>query len=87
MVPGRTEVPYDVLDAETGNLFGRFPTEAEALAFVRSLIEANGAAVTDTVLFGGRDDAGHVLPVETGASLARRPIAVPAVDRPVATPA
>jgi hypothetical protein len=63
---------YDLLDRDTGNLVGRFASEDEALAFVRALIETNGEDVAETIVLGGRDDHGHVLPVESGAALARR---------------
>lgn len=63
---------YDLIDTETGNLCDRFPSEETALAFVRSLIVANGVEIVDTLMFGGRNDAGQVLPVQTGAALARR---------------
>lgn len=62
---------YDVMDTETGNLYGRFQTEDAALAFVRALIAANGAEITETMALGGRDDDGRVLPVTTGEALAR----------------
>ena len=42
----------DLLDVETGNLFGRFSTEEEALAFVRALIDANGAAAVESLALG-----------------------------------
>ncbi len=63
---------YDLMDAETGNLYDRFPSEETALAFVRELIEANGVEISDTLMLGGRDDAGRALPVQTGEALARR---------------
>lgn len=63
---------YDLLETETGNLLGRFTSEDEALAFVGALIEANGEDVIDTIVLGGRDDRGHVLPRDTGTTLARR---------------
>jgi hypothetical protein len=63
---------YDLMDTETGNLYDRFPSEETALAFVRALIEANGTEIADTLMLGGRDAAGRVLPVQTGAALARR---------------
>lgn len=72
---------YDLIDTETGNLYDRFPREEAALAFVRELIEANGAEIADTLMLGGRDDTGRVLPVQTGAALARRAQASPS-DRP-----
>ena len=62
---------YDLLDAETGNLYDRFPTEEAALAFVRALIEANGADIVETLVLGGRDATGRILPVETGTVLAQ----------------
>jgi hypothetical protein len=63
---------YDLLDIETGNLYGRFRTEDEALAFVRSLVDANGPAIAETLALGGRDDAGRVLATRTGTELTRR---------------
>lgn len=72
---------YDLIDAETGNLYDRFPSEETALAFVRALIEANGVEIADTLMLGGRDDAGRVLPVQTGAALVRHAQASPP-DRP-----
>ena len=66
---------YDLLERDTGNLVGRFASEDEALAFVRGLIEANGEDVVDTIILGGRDDRGHILPTESGAALARRAMA------------
>lgn len=68
---GNSEMRYDLLDAETGNLYDRFPTEETALAFVRALIEANGADIVDSLVLGGRDAAGRILPVQTGTELAR----------------
>ncbi len=63
---------HDVLDLETGNLYGRFPTEEAALEFVRDMIDANGRDIVDSLAVGGRDGAGMLLPVQTGAALARR---------------
>lgn len=63
---------YDVLDAETGNLYDRFPSEEAALQFVRALIEANGVEIAETLMLGGRDAAGRILPVQPGTALARR---------------
>ena len=62
---------FDVLDVETGNLYGRFPTEATALRFVRAMMDANGAAIVETMALGGRDASGAVLPVKTGIGLAQ----------------
>lgn len=75
---------YDLLDAETGNLYDRFPTEEAALAFVRALIESNGADIVETLVLGGRDAAGQVLPVKAGAALARRAEAVVPDQPPLA---
>ena len=61
---------YDLMDVETGNLYDRFAGEKAALALVRALIEANGVEIADTLMLGGRDAAGRVLPVQTGAALA-----------------
>ena len=69
---------------QTGNLYDRFPTEEAALAFMRELIDANGADIVDTLALGGRDEAGHTLPVASGAALARRAQAEEADRRPLA---
>lgn len=74
---------YDLLDRDTGNLVGRFASEDDALAFVRGLIEANGDDVVDTIMLGGRDDRGHVLPAESGAALAQRAMASMPIPLPV----
>ncbi|MGH2560409.1 MAG: hypothetical protein ACRDJH_15210 [Thermomicrobiales bacterium] len=75
---------YDVMDTETGNLYGRFQTEEAALALVRGLIDANGAEITETVAVGGRNDDGRVLPVATGEALARRVSANETKRKPLA---
>lgn len=63
---------YDLLDAETGSLYDRFPSEEAALVFVWALIEANGVEIADTLMLGGRDATGRTLPVQTGTALVRR---------------
>lgn len=71
---------YDLLDNETGNLYGRFQSEDQALRFVRGLMDANGPDIVESMVLGGRDDDGHVIPAETGEALARRALAA-APDR------
>jgi hypothetical protein len=75
---------YDVLDTETGNLYGRFQTEEAALSFVRELIAANGAGILESVALGGRDEAGDILPMATGEVLEQRVLAEMTDRLPVA---
>lgn len=62
---------YDLLDIDSGNLFGRFQTEEEALALVLALVDANGPTIIDRLVLGGRDGVGRVLPSRSGADLVR----------------
>ena len=63
---------FDLWDIESGNLIGTFEDEQEALAFVRSLLSANGLAYANALDLGWMDPDGRSRTVATGAVLVER---------------
>jgi hypothetical protein len=53
-------VGYDVYDRETGNLVDSFPTQQQALAMVRRVIEASGKDAVASWVVGPNDHDGEV---------------------------
>ena len=61
---------FELWDADAGNMIGVYDSQAEALAEVRDLLEANGMEYADDLSLARRgDDSGEL--VAEGADLAR----------------
>jgi hypothetical protein len=69
---------YALWDLESGNALGDFDSEAEALAVVRDLLDANEADYAEMLSLGCTHDDGTFVRVADGAALAERAYA--AVD-------
>lgn len=63
---------YDLWDLDTANLHGNFSTEEEALALVRTLVDAFGEEFAEDLQLGGCDDAGQPITPLRGAALLKR---------------
>jgi hypothetical protein len=75
-----TKMHYDLWDVETGNYFGRFEREEDALAVVRTLVSHYGNGYADRLSLGAEDDDGSwTEPIEGAALLARTKDASPSV--------
>jgi hypothetical protein len=61
---------YELLNVETGNLIGTYPTRAEALAVVRELVRLNGLAYVESLALGYEDQRGNGEQIAEGAELA-----------------
>ena len=81
----RGTTKYDLWDVEVKKHLGRFETEAEALALVRGLLDANGDAYAADLELGDIEDEFGERNL-TGEALAQRARAA-AVDRAPAAPA
>ena len=63
---------YRLWDTDINRLFGTFDTEAEALAYVRAVLESYGAAYADDLAMGcERPDGSFTAPL-TGEELVER---------------
>jgi hypothetical protein len=60
---------YDLWDISSGNIIDTYETEAQALAMVRDLIEANGDDFADVLSLGYEADDGSVGIVAEGRDL------------------
>lgn len=72
--PGQSAagVRADLWDVETGNYLGRYVTEEEALAVVRTLVREYGPAYADELNLGAEHDDGRwEAPISGAALLAR----------------
>ena len=81
----RDTTMYDLWDVEIKKYLGRFETEAEALALVRGLLDANGDDYAADLELGAVEDEFGERNL-TGVALAQRARAA-AVDAPLMTPA
>ena len=72
---------YDLWDTPSGNIINTYETEAQALAMVRDLIEANGEDFADALSLGYETDDGSVGIIADGRDLEvrARAAAVPSV--------
>jgi hypothetical protein len=60
---------YDLWEVESGNCLGRHPTDEEALAVVRALVEHYEPDSADDLNLGGEDEAGRFAEPFSGAAL------------------
>jgi hypothetical protein len=66
------EMHYDLWDVETGNYYGRFEREDEALAVVQTLVSHYGDQYVDRLSLGAEgDDGSWTEPIEGSELLAR----------------
>ena len=63
---------FDLWDIESGNMIGTWEDEAEALAFVRNLLVANGLAYANSLDLGWMNPDGRSRSIATGAALVDR---------------
>jgi len=63
---------YALWDLESGNALGDFDTEAEALAVVRDLLDANEPDYAEALSLGRTDDDGTFVLIADGDALAAR---------------
>ncbi len=63
---------FDLWDVATGNYYGRFSTEDEALVLVRTLVREYGPAYADDLNLGAEDDEGRFAEPLSGAALLDR---------------
>ena len=66
---------YELWDVEGGNRLGVWDSEADALAFVRELLEENGLALAEDLALGQIDDQDQSHRLIEGVALADRAIA------------
>jgi hypothetical protein len=62
-------VTYELWDVATGNCIGRFGSEVDALARVRTLLDQFGDGYAEDLELGVEDDSGTFLGSRTGALL------------------
>lgn len=77
---GAGDLPFGLLDEETGNFIGFFDTDQAALAAVRDSIHRYGAASVETLALA-RFEGKEVEAVAAGQQLARRAMATVASVR------
>ena len=63
---------YALWDLESGNALGDFDSEAEALAVVRDLLDANEADYAEMLSLGCTHDDGTFVLIANGIDLAAR---------------
>jgi hypothetical protein len=64
--------PYELWNHESANIVGEFESEAKAFAFVRSMIEAHGPAVTRPWTLAIEDAEGDTTMIAAGTVLRDR---------------
>lgn len=60
---------YELFDIDTANQVGVYPTEAEALAVVRHVVETFGPDAVRTLALGREDETGDTTVIAAGAAL------------------
>ena len=75
---------YDLWDTSSGNIINTYETEAQALAMVRGLVEANGAAFAKALSLGYEADDGSIGIIAEGRELEARAKAATVPARPEA---
>ena len=66
---------YQLWDLVSGNLLGVYPTEAEALAWVRQYLDDEGAEYVQDLALDGPDAQGQRHMIAKGEELARLALA------------
>ncbi len=75
---------YDLWDTSSGNIINTYETEAQALAMVRDLLEANGEAIAEALSLGYEADDGSIGIIAEGRELEARAKAGAVPARPEA---
>ena len=75
---------YDLWDTSSGNIINTYVTESEALAMVRDLVDANGAAFAEALSLGFEADDGSMGIIAEGRELEARAKAAAVPARPEA---